>query len=414
MIKSFLCNTRNKKFNRIRIKTYGCFLLILTLMLFSVYTVSAASIGVSPGTVHFKDVLRGGYSEQTVTITVSSEESVITNVSARGEVKDWLTFSEENFEVSKDKPYRLNIIVKPPIDMKNGDYEGVVRLTMEGFAKFPEGSMASVVRAAVDVKVLVTVTDQEIMGCRARNFLVRSAEKGDPVEFVVDVFNDGNVRLRPHITIDVWNQEQTEMVKAVDFDDEEILPTVKDTVLIRVPTNDFDINQYWVEMIVEECVASDTLTFDVLEKGSLSAIGVLKQVTSKVWAEVGETIPITAIFQNTGEKPVSARFKGKIQLDDKIVQTLESEELNVPTNEVVNFEMFFKPEESGRYIADGRVFYDKKRTFELSTLINVNPPTEKKPGIAIKQVLIYAVIFVVIAFISIKIRAERKKYKRMH
>lgn len=383
-------------------------------MLFSAYIVSAASIGVSPGTVHFKDVLRGGYSEQVVTITAASEESITANVSARGEIKDWLTFSENTFEVSKDKPYRLKIIAKPPVDMKNGDYEGIVRIVMEGFGKLPEGSMASVVKAAVDVKVIVTVTDQEITGCRARNFLVRSAEKGDPVEFMVDVFNDGNVRLRPHITIDVWNQEQTEMVKAVDFNDEEILPTVKDTVLIRVPTNDFDINQYWVEMIVEECVASDTLTFDVLEKGSLSAIGVLKQVASKVWAEVGETIPITAIFQNTGEKPVSAKFKGKIQLDDKIVQTLESDELSIPTNEVVNFEMFFKPEGPGRYIASGRVFYEKKRTFELSTIINVNPATEKKSGITIKQLLIYTAIFAVIAFISIKIRTERKKYKRMH
>lgn len=413
-MKSFLYNLRDKKSSMANLKTCSCFLLIMILMLFSAYIVSAASIGVSPGTVHFKDVLRGGYSEQVVTITAASEESITANVSARGEIKDWLTFSENTFEVSKDKPYRLKIIAKPPVDMKNGDYEGIVRIVMEGFGKLPEGSMASVVKAAVDVKVIVTVTDQEITGCRARNFLVRSAEKGDPVEFMVDVFNDGNVRLRPHITIDVWNQEQTEMVKAVDFNDEEILPTVKDTVLIRVPTNDFDINQYWVEMIVEECVASDTLTFDVLEKGSLSAIGVLKQVASKVWAEVGETIPITAIFQNTGEKPVSAKFKGKIQLDDKIVQTLESDELSIPTNEVVNFEMFFKPEGPGRYIASGRVFYEKKRTFELSTIINVNPATEKKSGITIKQLLIYTAIFAVIAFISIKIRTERKKYKRMH
>lgn len=397
-----------------QLRVYRCFFLITILILFSVYASNAASIGVSPGTVHFKDVLRGGYSEQIVTITVASEESIITNVSVRGDVKDWLTFSEETFEVSKNKPYRLNIIAKPPIDVKNGDYKGVVRIIMEGFGKLPEGSMASVVKAAVDVKVIVTVTDQEIMGCRARNFLVRSAEKGDPVEFVVDVFNDGNIRLMPHITIDIWNQEQNEIVNAIDFDDKEILPTVKDTILVRVPTNDFSIDQYWAEMIVEECVASDTLTFDVLEKGSLSAIGILKQVTSKVWAEVGETIPITAIFQNTGEKPVSAKFKGKIQLDDKIVQTLESEELNVPTNEVVNFEMFFKPEEPGRYVANGRVFYEKKRTFEMSTIINVNPATEKESGIAIKQVLIYAAILVVIAFISIKIRAERKKYKRMH
>ncbi len=413
-MKSFLYNLRDKKSSMANLKTCSCFLLIMILMLFSAYIVSAASIGVSPGTVHFKDVLRGGYSEQVVTITAASEESITANVSARGEIKDWLTFSENTFEVSKDKPSRLKIIAKPPVDMKNGDYEGIVRIVMQGFGKLPEGSMASVVKAAVDVKVIVTVTDQEITGCRARNFLVRSAEKGDPVEFMVDVANDGNIRLKPHITIDVWNQEQTEMVKALDFDDKEILPTVKDTVLVRVPTNDFDINQYWAEMIVEECVASDTLTFDVLEKGSLSAIGVLKQVASKVWAEVGETIPITAIFQNTGEKPVSAKFKGKIQLDDKIVQTLESDELSIPTNEIVNFEMFFKPEGPGRYIASGRVFYEKKRTFELSTIINVNPATEKKSGITIKQLLIYTAIFAVIAFISIKIRTERKKYKKMH
>lgn len=385
-------------------------------MLFSVYVSNATSIGVSPGTVHFKDVLRGGYSEQIVTITVASEESIIANVSVRGDVKDWLAFSEETFEVSKNKPYRLNIIAKPPIDVKNGDYEGVVRIIMEGFGKLPEGSMASVVKAAVDVKVVVTVTDQEITGCRASNFIVRSAEKGDPVEFMVDVVNDGNVRTKPHIIIDIWNQEETEMVKTVDFDDEEILPTVKKTILISVPTDDLDIGQYWAEMIVEECVASDTLTFDVLRKGSLSATGVLDQVKNNVWVEVGETVPVIAVFRNTGKKLVSAVFKGKIQLDDKIIQTLESEELEVPVGETVDFEMFFIPKEAGKYVVSGRVFYENKRTFEMSSIINVNPAEKKiaeKEGIKIKPLLVYAVMIVIIAFISIKIRKERKKHTRV-
>ena len=188
----------------------------------------------------------------------------------------------------------------------------------------------------------------------------------------------------------------------------QILPTVQKTLVIKVPTEDLDIGQYWADISAVDCFASDTLTFDVLEPGTLRAHGVLTKIVSKVWSEVGETIPIVAFFTNIGEKDVIAQFKGKITLGDSIKEILESEKLYVPVGNNINFTMFFTPQEPGRYIASGRIFYENKRTYESSTVINVKP----KPRKPINIKVIYGIMLLIILFLFYKIREERIKYTK--
>ena len=55
---------------------------------------------------------------------------------------------------------------------------------------------------------------------------------------------------------------------------------------------------------------------------------------------VEDTTTIEAIFENIGEKMVEARFKGHILFNDKIIQLLESEPLEVPISSSANFTFF--------------------------------------------------------------------------
>jgi len=151
------------------------------------------------------------------------------------------------------------------------------------------------------------------------------------------------------------------------------------------------------------------LTFDVLEEGALKAEGILLKIIGRVWTDIGETIPIFAEFKNTGEKNIDAQFKGKITYEGKIIQILESEKITVPISEIANFTFYTTPKKAGKYIASGRVFYDKKRTFESSTIINVKP---KKFGL--KQILInvvYLSLMILIGFLIYKIRKEKRRYQ---
>ena len=106
------------------------------------------------------------------------------------------------------------------------------------------------------------------------------------------------------------------------------------------------------------------LTFDIVEPGTLGSDGILKTIITKVWAEQNEIVPIIAVFQNVGETPVRAKFKGTVQESGRILDTLESEEVLANVGQEVNLTTFFTPKQPGKYIAKGRVYYGSKQTYE--------------------------------------------------
>lgn len=385
--------------------------LIFFLVLFSFFLsnfVSSVSIGVSPGKLNFNKMLRDGYMERNIFITFSSEEEMFVSATVRGEVKDWISFEPETkLGVSKYKPQQLKIIARPPNDIANGVYEGFVRVSTSELGELT-GGMGSVTIAAIDLPVMIEIVDEEIIECRAMGFSVRSSEKGMPVEFSLNVINDGNVRFNPKVSIDIWDQQQITLVKTVDYNDQEILPSTTGKIKIEIDTNDLEVGQYWAEITAEECLATDTLTFDVMEIGSLTTAGVLERIENKPWVKVKEIVPITAIFRNTGEKSILAKFKGFINLNGEVVDLIESETLSVPISEVTNFTMFFTPEKVGRYVVKGRIFYDKKQTFESIGIINVNPIEEKEDEAGYNNV-VYGILFFIVFVLLFKIRKMKRK-----
>ncbi|HOU78980.1 MAG TPA: hypothetical protein PK255_03325 [Candidatus Pacearchaeota archaeon] len=388
---------------RIGIKTGIITLIIIVNLLY----VSSANIGVSPANVYFKDVLRGGYAERIVTITVDSEEPTKISLEPRGEIVDWISFEEKEFEVSRNKPYYLKIILQPPVDIPNGNYTGFLRVTTSSKNKGVEGQATGVINAALDLYLEVKITDVEFSSCRAWDFQVESVEKGDDILFKVKVLNEGNVRLYPTIKIDMWDQERTELVKQVEFSEDMIIPTTEKELNIKVESSDMNLGQYWAEITSIECYAAQTLTFDILEEGALRAQGNLLRISSPTWIKVDDTTMIEALFENTGEKNVNARFKGEITLGSRVIQILESELSSVSIGEIETFKFYFTPRKEGKYIVTGMVFYDGKRTFEKSTVINV----EKKGfdiGV-IRTILIYLILLIVIAYLAYKIKKEKRR-----
>jgi hypothetical protein len=386
-------------------------IILVVTFIFVISFVSSASIGISPASTYFNGVLRGGYAEKIVTITIDSDTPTKVSLASRGDIAGWLTFDAKEFNVSRNKPYYLKIIVQPPIDIPNGNYSGFLRVTTSGKGNVVVGQATGIVNAALDLYIEVDVTDVQYSSCRASGFNVQSAEKGDDVLFKLNVYNEGNIRLSPTIKIDVWNQERTKIVKQMEFSDEMIIPTTEKELTIKMDTSDLDIGQYWAEVTSVECYASETLTFDVLEVGALKAQGTLLSVTSPPWIKVGDTTLIEALFENNGEKTVSARFTGQITLGSKIVQLLESESSSVDIGKLQTFKFYFTPKKEGKYIVNGIVLYDGKRTFEKSTVINV-----ERKGFSFNQLkmpLIYFILILAISFLAYKIKQEKKKRLKM-
>ena len=386
-------------------------ILMAVASLFLVHLSSAANIGASPASITFSNVLRGGYAERPIRITSDSSRPLEVEITKRGEISDWINLSKTKVLTSKGAPTEVLVSVRPPNDVPNGRYSGFIRLIREkNPGQLKEGATGIVI-PTLDIYVVVEITDREIRGCRASNFQIQNAEEGEDLFFTAEIENTGNVRFAPLISLDVWNQDSTQVLKEIRSTDNEVAPTKKEKIMVKFSSENLPIGQYWLEASAVDCYNTQTLTFDILEEGALFAKGLLTQMSAPVWLDLGDTIPIVAIFKNTGEKPLQAKFKGKITHEGKIVQIIESDEkVFVPISEERSFQFYFTPKEAGRYLASGRVFYSGKRTYEKGAAFNVRP--KNAFWLQTIKILTYLILIAIIAFLLTKIKKERNAYSR--
>ncbi len=392
-----------------RKKMKGRSLLVMLIALtILIQLVSAANVGVSPANINFKNVLRSGYAERPITVTIDSELATEIEIETYGNTSDWINFSSESLSVSKGNPLQIIVSANPPSDVPNGNYEGFLRIKSSKLGSGQEGHATGIVIPTLDVHVVTQITDQEILDCQASSFKISNAEKGDDVILTMNIENRGNIKISPKAVLDIWDQSSTNLVSQKEFYPSEITPTKQNQFIFKVSSLDLDIGQYWVDISVPDCYSSQTLTFDILEEGALYAAGTLQKIITEPWADVNEIVSILASFQNTGEKSLEARFVGKIMHQNKIIQLIESDEsLFIPINSQDNFQFYFTPKKAGKYIISGRVFYDNKRTYEQSAILNIRP----EGSIAhLLKTFSYAMLVIIISVLLFKIRRERRSY----
>ena len=285
-------------------------LFALAFLFIGMPSTQAAGIGASPGFIHFDNMLRNGYAEGFVTVSIGTADFVGVTATPKGEIADWFEFPEgPHFMVNAANPKHFKIVIRPPDDVANGDYEGFIRFTTSPLGKVTSGA-GSAIQVSVDVKIKVTITDLQFLKCQATGFVIKDAEQGQPILFSASIYNKGNVRIKPAIDVTIWNQRQDKIVDTFNKQlSQEILPTTKQTVFFNIPSTNLVIAQYWASITVNPCQDNKLLTFDIVEPGTLGLEGVLKTIITKVWAERNEIVPIVAVFQNLGETPVKAKFK---------------------------------------------------------------------------------------------------------
>jgi ribosomal protein L19 len=361
-------------------------------LLLSMNLCYAVGLAINPGSVTFGNMLRGGYAERTFRVSTSSSEPILIRVerdTLLPEINPWITLEPdiEYFNISSGRTQEFKLILQPPADVPNGQYS-----TYLHFATIPnvdtEGRTVAVIQTAVAMRIVASISDFEIASCKVFNSGISSAEKGNPVRMGFDFFNSGNVVNSPEFKVDIWDQSQTRIVKSLNLQPYNVLPTVRESLPIEIPTDDLDADQYFAEMTVPACENYRKIeTFDVFEPGTISASGKLLHIKNDAWHYVGDTVELIPVFINDGEKSVSAQFKGYVFRDDKLVEVLESDTLEVSEGQQIDFPFFYVPEDPGRYVVKGRVFYDKKRTFEIESRFNVNPDNARPENAVSGQVV---------------------------
>ncbi|MEA2037340.1 MAG: hypothetical protein U9O94_07555 [Nanoarchaeota archaeon] len=388
-------------------------LLVLMISLFS-SSAYAISIGASPGRVTFNDLLREGYAERTVKITTNSADEITAHYEVEGEVGNWLSFEPEGpvFILSSGNPHTLKIIINPPNDVQSGVYSGKVHLITDRFGS-PSGRAGGVVRAAITLLLDAIVIDTETIACRAGAFDIKDIEVGYPIEVTYTVTNDGNVRIRPLVRVDIWDQMQDKLILSEQFTSPEVLPTTQRRISKILESKDLEVGQYWVTISIDECLASSLLSFNVFEKGGIVDKGILESITNDGTAYVGDPIEVVAVFRNIGTRIVSARFKGSVKLKGKIVQVIESEEVDVGSGEAIDLRAYFTPNKPGKYEITGRVLFNRKLTFEKGSLISIDSrPIEERSRFVL--LLLYLILLITILFLLRKIMKAKKRREKKH
>ncbi|MEM4711088.1 MAG: hypothetical protein QXL18_04015 [Candidatus Woesearchaeota archaeon] len=378
--------------------------------------VFGVGLSVTKAEIRYENVLRGGYAEDFVYIASDTDFDVPLEYEVIGDIKDWISFEPDvnktNFTlyVSRDHVQQLKIIIQPPSDAAEGNYTGGVRI-ITGTINKPEGPYGSQLQAAFLIRIRVSVTGKQILSCNFGGLTIPDVEIGEPIKYSFTVQNTGNVRVKPNITIDFWNQDQSRLVKSLSKEFSDVLPTTS-RVFSDSSSNNLRIGQYWAYASVYPCGNSEIVSFSVLEKGQIADTAELLRIENKPWASTGEIVPINAVFKNTGQRVVSAKFKGIVSLEDKIVQNLDSEFYDVVPGEIVNLTVYFTPKKQGQYYISGRVLYNNKLTFEKSSILNVNVGEEIS---SINYGFIFLILMIIIILLLlILIKKKKNSRQKIH
>jgi hypothetical protein len=344
---------------------------VLMLLFTAIY---GSGIGASPGTLKFENVLRGSYAEKTILVSNPDTTPIEVLVSSSS---DWFNFSTTNFTVEGKSSYRLVVYLRTPDDVANGMYNGTIDMAVTPTSSINSG-MGMVIAVGVTILTSVKITDNQTLSGKVVDIGVKDAEVGNRITFSVTFLNQGNVKARPAIQIDLLSLAQgKEPIRSATFNENEVLPSKTEALQLFVNSSGMAPGQYWANVSVSlggTPLTSRQLTFDILEKGTLAAEGELVEVRSDSWVNVKEIVKISAVFKNTGDVKVSAKFKGEVFSGENLVANLESDELEVDSGETATLPTYFTPTETGSYTVSGFVVYSKKTTETKSSIINVNQP----------------------------------------
>lgn len=392
------------------------FLKIPVYLLFSVLLakgVCADVIGISPGSLYFDNMLKGGYAERTVLVSSNSHEILKGHIEISDEIKNWVKFEPDslNFNVSAKNPYSLKVIAAPPEDARNGIYTGTIKFVSDGIANFTEGS-GSKILAAVILRVSIEVTGNQLLKCNVGGIGIRSAEIDYPLELSYVFENEGNVRMYPKVKIDILDQSQKNLIHSQVLQAEYVLPTLKKSISQNFFYN-LSPGQYFAYVTFEDCQVSKLTSFDVVGKGEISDSGSLIGIKANKYVYVKENTQLVAVFVNSGPRFVYASFKGEIRdvNTDKIVKVIQSDKILVEKDKSIEFQDYFTPENPGQYVASGYVVYNNKITFKETSPVITAIENKENEGWQKYSLIafVYAAVLITVIFLITKIKKKKNR-----
>ncbi len=393
-------------------KRFIAWVSVVYFLLFS-FNVFGVGLGVSPANLEFDNVLKGGYAQKILYVSTDSSYNVTINIERMDEVGDWLVFDDNitSFTINRDNPRYLKVQVYPPEDIISTNYTGSIRIVTSGLSgpNISDEGKSNTVLAAFLIRLRIGITGDQILSCNVGGISISDSEVSYPLKFSSIILNQGNVRVTPDVTLEIWDKFQEKIIRTREFTLSTVLPTEQVESFSEI-TNDLMDDQYWARINIPLCNVADTLTFSVVEKGGVNDKGEFLRIEAPVWSKANEIIPINAYFRNDGTRIITAKFKGDVKdSNGKIVKIIDTDYVDINPNAVGELGSFFKPAKEGQYVISGKILFNKKITQTKEFILNINGVAPKDANEQPWLILIILVIIGLILLILIKKKKQKKK-----
>ena len=311
----------------------------------------AAGIGVAPEAISFT-LTRDGSARATLLVFDSDENQDGAELTLAGDVADWLTLADDEqptvaFAFDQTGRVIVPVTAVVPSDAANGRYIAAIEVR-------PTGTTDSV-RASVVVPVVIEVTGDAVVSGEATITIPERAASSEAIPIAVAVENTGTVRVVPVVTYSVVDQAGGISTGVVRSD--ALAPGER----VNVPVAASHGQPAGAEVDVDVAVSIDELpiagstgTVGIVEAAELTATLVPLDATVARTAGPGGIATITASVSNGGAADVATAFRGAVEVDGNIVDTVASIPLVVAPQATATVDLFVPVAEEGTYRVTGR------------------------------------------------------------
>ena len=368
-----------------KIKTL-CIVLIAFFSLSLMTHVSAVGINlaVGPAFIQEDNANRNQTYHHIVYLFNDNDYDVVVEINATGYLHEWVTFynygeleipiTEIFMKNNSERP--INVVFKVPETAANGDYRGDLLFTAKPDLTNPSNSNISTLHLTTPIIALFNITGDQNLNISVHKISIKNEELDYPVEFRIELINNGDVEASPYIKIDIFNKVgehiDTLFRRIFNINAGEIS---KQT--LQWDTTGKYAENYTANITIQlddHIIYHETKLFAINPIGTKERNGTLEYITYDGELKKGNTLKIIGIFKNRGDIKVKAQFIGEVYKDGSLIDTIESPEKLVEKYKTENLISYYKIEENGDYIITGYVHYSEYDTSFKELKLKVQEP----------------------------------------
>jgi hypothetical protein len=389
-------------------------IIVLLILVSMVQHAIAIGIGISPADIDLNNALKGAEYKSSITIFNTGPEVVNYSLKTSGNMGEWVSFyniNDYNNTINYVKvpgKNRTSVIVniKIPEDTANGNYTGSIDVKSIPEVAKGEGSGQSLVIGA-STGVRITVTGDQVLDGNVLGISTENIEPGNPLLITMQFQNTGNVMVKPKIAVTIFEGKNT--IDNFTHETTQVKVSSIETIIAEWKTGPANIpSNYTAKVEISlngKIIKSENLTFMILPVGTMTKSGNLTSLYLDGETVVDNMVTVRAYFMNTGQIDTPAKFRAEVYKDNKLIETLSSDELVAPRYQEIVLLSYLKLTSTGNYLIKGKVIFGGKETplKEYSFKVSEKGPVKRStPG--------FGVIIAVVAILTM-ILSRKKKIK---